>query len=169
MKLDVIVPRLTKTAAVAAVANSVVPGEGRGRQKNPSERDSERKGEQSRVEGAPMSSCWNVVKIVMSYNVRRDAIAIPGQGSGEVWVRGGQRCRKEIALLCSGGQHFFFAVLDAPAHVTFLFETEHRRLRLKTHRNKSAMSQRYVRIKQADETRGALVWSGTCGSLPEDQ
>ena len=43
-------------------------------------------------------------------------------------MRGGRRCGEEVALLCSGGQQFFYVVTDVPALVIFLFETEHRRL-----------------------------------------
>ena len=38
----------------------------------PQERDSERKGEQSRVEGARMISCWDGGKIAKSFDVRRE-------------------------------------------------------------------------------------------------
>ena len=36
------------------------------------ERDSERKGQQSRVKGAPMSPCWDAGKIVKSHDARRE-------------------------------------------------------------------------------------------------
>ena len=37
-------------------------------------------------------------------------------------MRGGRRCRKEVALFCSGAPQFFFVVTDALARV-IVFET----------------------------------------------
>ena len=95
------------------------------------ERDSGRNGEQRRVKGAPMSSCWDVGNIVkvLQHETR---LQILGQGSGEVLVRGGRRCGNEVVLFWSGAQQFFFVIIDALAHLIFLFEMEHRRSRLKS-------------------------------------
>ena len=63
------------------------------------ERDFGRNGEQRRVKGAPMSSCWDVGNIVKSYNRRCETrLQILGQGSGEVLVRGGRHCGNEVVL-----------------------------------------------------------------------
>ena len=56
----------------------------------PLERDSERKGEQSRVKGAPTISCWHVGKIVKSFDARRET-------RPQFLDRVCERCRCDVA------------------------------------------------------------------------
>ena len=68
------------------------------------ERDSERKADQSGVKGGPMISCWDVGKIVKSFDARPPQFL---DSVCKVWVRGGRRCMHEVALCDSGARQFF--------------------------------------------------------------
>ena len=81
-----------------------------------------------------MSSCWDVGKIVKSYDVRRETRL-------QFLDRVQERCGCDVAAAVGRGLLSAAVVgnsfsSDALAHATFLFETEHRRLRLLANENK---------------------------------